>query len=54
MWEWTSTPANNIHIEADIKVMYPSSKFYILKGASFIDFREDKADINHAARISNR
>ncbi|XP_067946068.1 inactive C-alpha-formylglycine-generating enzyme 2-like isoform X2 [Watersipora subatra] len=53
-WEWTSTPASNIQIAPEMKERFKGEQFYILKGASFIDFREDKAHINHAARISNR
>lgn len=50
VWEWTSTPHKSKTASGD----KPIHRHYIIKGCSFIDFREDKANINHAARISNR
>ena len=52
VWEWTSTPHKRGRRGAGDRM--PPQRQYILKGGSFIDFREDKAHINHAARISNR
>lgn len=51
VWEWTASPHKPGRRGSIERV---TQRQYILKGGSFIDFREDKANINHAARISNR
>ncbi|KAF6023550.1 SUMF2 [Bugula neritina] len=56
-WEWTATPfqrGNIGNLSLELSASYPGQKYYVLKGASFIDFREETAHINHAARLSNR
>lgn len=49
VWEWTSTPTRG-----KAKKTSANPRQFILKGNSFIDFREDKSYINHPARISSR